>query len=266
MTSNTKNWGDLLPRLASAMVLIPLAGWCIWVGGIIYSVFLGLLVVGMLWEWKSMMKLPLNWRAFLACAWDLCALISVYFGKWREAAVILFSSWILGSSWSAGIVSIGIGGSALLWLRLMLNDGKVIVFMLVAIVMACDSAAYMGGRLLGGAKLAPKISPSKTWSGSVSGLVAAIGTCIIYVWAIHARSLTIKEIFYALLIGGLIGLGAQIGDLAESSIKRRCDVKDSGTILPGHGGLLDRFDGFLVAGPLTVLLTYLPLWKELFIL
>ena len=115
--------------------------------------------------------------------------------------------------------------------------------MLATIISACDSAAYFVGRFIGGPKLASSVSPSKTVSGSVGGVIAAVAVSMGIAPFIKLGLMT------ALLLGFGLAVLSQIGDLLESALKRRVNVKDSGFILPGHGGLLDRFDGYLLTVP-----------------
>ena len=112
------------------------------------------------------------------------------------------------------------------------------------IIAGCDSAAYFVGRQIGGPKLWPRISPSKTISGSIGGLVASVGLTIVL-----ADVFGFADRRDALILGFGLGVLAQSGDLLESAIKRCSNVKDSGSILPGHGGMLDRFDGYILAIP-----------------
>ena len=123
-------------------------------------------------------------------------------------------------------------------------SGHVMLVALAAIIAACDSAAYFVGRQVGGPKLWPQVSPNKTISGSLGGLVAAM-----LVTALLANFLGIDNGLEALFVGVVIGGLAQAGDLLESAVKRSLDVKDSGSILPGHGGMLDRFDGYIFVVP-----------------
>ena len=123
-------------------------------------------------------------------------------------------------------------------------SGHIMLVALAAIIAACDSAAYFVGRRLGGPKLWPRVSPNKTISGSIGGLVAAMA-----VTALVASIFGIDDLTGALFLGLLIGGLSQAGDLTESAVKRQLDVKDSGSILPGHGGLLDRFDGYIFVIP-----------------
>jgi phosphatidate cytidylyltransferase len=110
----------------------------------------------------------------------------------------------------------------------------------------CDSAAYFGGRAMGRHKLFERVSPKKTWEGAVWGLIGALGTAVVAKYTILPY-LTLAE---SLVMGGIIGIFGQLGDLIESLLKRDAGVKDSSNLLPGHGGILDRFDSLLLVSPL----------------
>ena len=117
-------------------------------------------------------------------------------------------------------------------------DGLLLALWAMALVWACDIGAYFAGRSIGGPKLAPTVSPNKTWAGLVGGVIAAgvLGWALLR-WAGLPAQLALASPVLAIL--------AQLGDLYESALKRRAGVKDSGSLLPGHGGLLDRIDGLL---------------------
>jgi phosphatidate cytidylyltransferase len=123
-------------------------------------------------------------------------------------------------------------------------SGHITLVALAAIIAACDIAAYFVGRSLGGPKLWPRVSPNKTISGSIGGLLAAMSVTFLI-----ASIFGIDDFVEALIVGLLIGGLSQAGDLMESAVKRQLDVKDSGSILPGHGGMLDRFDGYIFVIP-----------------
>jgi len=129
---------------------------------------------------------------------------------------------------------------ALLWLRHQPGDGRETIIWIVACIWATDIGAYAVGRLAGGARLAPRISPGKTWSGLIGGMAwaAVASSAVGYVFGLG-------HTFTLAAIGAGIAVIGQIGDLLESAAKRRAGVKDSGTLIPGHGGLLDRVDGLL---------------------
>ena len=149
-----------------------------------------------------------------------------------------------------GIVYLGVPAVAFLALR-ELDRGMELVFWLVLVVVATDVMAYLTGRTVGGPKLAPKISPGKTWSGLSGGVLGAL--------LVGAAAASL--VGWGWLQGGgfaaILALAAQSGDLFESSIKRRAGVKDSGHLIPGHGGLLDRLDGYLFAAPALAMLVAL---------
>jgi len=202
-------WSDLRLRILSACVLAPLGLAGLWLGGTAWLALIAVLAVGLGSEW------------FLLCR----KLVRSQLG-WRRLAAVL-----------AGVPYIGLATAALLWLRADDGVGRSAVLFVMLVVWASDIGAYLVGRLLGGPLLAPAISPGKTWSGAAGGLLAA---ALVGFATLHPAA--------ALLATGL-GIAAQLGDLMESAMKRGFGVKDSGWIIPGHGGLLDRLDGLLTAAP-----------------
>ena len=128
------------------------------------------------------------------------------------------------------------------------------VFWIVGVVVATDIGAFSGGRAIGGPRLAPKISPAKTWAGAIAGAFAAaiVGLLIAAIALGQFRPIDA-------VLGVFISIAAQLGDLLESAVKRRWDRKDSGTLIPGHGGILDRIDGLLLAASAFALLSFLGL-------
>ena len=208
---------DLWVRIGSAIVLFAIAGTALWFGGIAFGL---LLLVGgtlVLVEWFQLVK-----RMTLG-------------GGSKTALNILGPILVLGAMAGLWFIRDHLGVTAALW-----------VF---GMVWATDIGAYFAGRAFGGARLAPKISPSKTWSGLIGGMVAAL-----------IASATIGDragiIGVPLWIGLFMGLLAQLGDLAQSWMKRRAGVKDSGKLIPGHGGLFDRVDGVLPVALLLGALTF----------
>ena len=154
-----------------------------------------------------------------------------------------------------GVVYCGVPVLALVVLRRHGDDGLLYAFWTMALVWACDIGAFFAGRSIGGPKLAPRLSPNKTWAGLIGGMIAALGLGL----ALHA--LAGLPLPLALCSPALAVL-AQMGDLFESWLKRRAGVKDSGNILPGHGGVLDRLDGLVPVAPVAaVMVLALPsLW------
>jgi len=188
-------------------------------------------------------------------------LAAVYFGTpWFDALVIV-GALVLAWEWfglcgkrAGWLLFGGIYVAASVWALIHLrNDpdvGAHTVFWLFAVVWAVDTGAYAAGRSIGGPKLAPRISPNKTWAGLGGGVMFAA-----LVGVVTALVLERQSVIPLALISGALGIVSQGGDLLESWIKRRFDKKDSGTIIPGHGGLFDRVDGLLAAGLLAALIS-----------
>jgi phosphatidate cytidylyltransferase len=248
-------WSDFGVRLASAAILAPVALLALWRGGAAWQALVVLGMLGLAGEWTRLSDLRRGNIALFAAiftAWLLAAALGWSAGLAALVLFTLLTAWRFGWFAALGIPYIGIGGFSLLWLRLQPEDGLRATLVLVAVIWATDIGAYLAGRLIGGAKLAPRISPGKTWSGSLGGL--AIGGLA---GASLAGGFTHGFAPVALLAALLLSICAQAGDLLESAIKRKLGVKDSGRTIPGHGGLFDRLDGFLAAAPVAVLLALL---------
>jgi phosphatidate cytidylyltransferase len=158
----------------------------------------------------------------------------------RAPATAALGSTVLGSAW------IGLALGFLLLLRQMHTQGRLIAFTVVLVAWAAATFAYLGGRPLGRHKLAPRLSPGKTWEGLVIGAAAGIFVSFIALYDTRDRYLAIWQ---AILLGVVLVLAEVAGDLFESALKRDLEVKDTGHLLGGHGGVLDRIDGLLFAAP-----------------
>ncbi|MCA3380057.1 MAG: phosphatidate cytidylyltransferase [Roseomonas sp.] len=262
-------WRDLGLRGASAAVLIPIAVFGIWSGGVVWDVLVGVAVVLLSWEWARFCKISIwRWPGLLMPAISLVVMLLAAFGPPLAAlgllavgTLVLFLLQRQGDIWpAAGLFYIGLVGFSLVLLRGEDHAGLLNTLFLVLIVWASDTGAYMAGRALGGPKLAPAISPGKTWSGAAGGLIAAtlIGTGAAALLAPGGAS-------RAAAIAAMLGVMSQAGDLLESAIKRRFGLKDSSSLIPGHGGMLDRLDGVMAAAPMATALALLagrgmPLW------
>jgi phosphatidate cytidylyltransferase len=156
----------------------------------------------------------------------------------RQAATIAISGTVMGAVW------IGLGLAFLVLLRELPDDGRLATFAVLLAVWGGDTFAYIGGRLIGRHKMAPQTSPGKTWEGFVVGAAATI--FIVFVALYKQDFLTIAE---SIVLGAVVAVAAPLGDLFESLLKRDMDVKDTGTLLGGHGGMLDRIDALLFAAP-----------------
>lgn len=158
----------------------------------------------------------------------------------RPSATASFGTTVLGVVWVGG----GLG--SLLLVRDIPEHGFWAVMAVLFTVFAADTAAFFTGRALGRHKLAPAISPGKTWEGFVAGMLAGTFTAFVLLYRDRDTFLTIPEM---LALGALVTLASVAGDLFESAVKRDLDVKDAGRLLGGHGGMLDRIDALLFAGP-----------------
>lgn len=259
--SRNGRWSDFWVRLGSAAILGPIALFCIWHGGRAWELFVGAGLIGLGFEWSRLAHAKQS--ALLPCLLLAVWVCEIRAG-WQPglmAVLVMTAIVFLSSGWfvAIGIPYAGIGGIALLWLRLQPSHGLADTMFLVVTIWGTDVGAYLVGRILGGPKLAPRISPGKTWSGAVGGLL--IGGFAGAMLAGDAHGIN----FAALPAAFLLSIFAQGGDLLESAIKRKLGVKDSGRTIPGHGGLFDRLDGFLTAAPMAAILALsvhggLPLW------
>jgi phosphatidate cytidylyltransferase len=159
--------------------------------------------------------------------------------KTRAPATAAIGSTVLGSAW------IGLGLGHLLLLRQLHDEPRLLAFTVLLTVWAADTFAYAGGRLLGRHKLAPRLSPGKTWEGLLFGSLAGIFVSFI---ALYDTRDTYLAIWQAVVLGVVVVLAGLAGDLFESALKRDLEVKDTGRLLGGHGGMLDRVDALLFAG------------------
>lgn len=221
---------DLPVRLASAIVMLVIASAALWLGGWFWTVFVALIACGVVWEWNKLIE---------------------RFGMSGLGETLWFF---------AGVVYVGGAATAVMAVRngrqvLPLDPTQygygpfeVLMVFLLPIV-AVDVGAYFAGRAIGGPKIAPRISPAKTWAGLIGGaLLAGIVAIVIEVTDIGPAAVsgfTTMGIVSALVGGALIAVIAQAGDFFESWMKRRAGVKDAGALIPGHGGLFDRLDGFI---------------------
>ncbi len=248
-------WSDFGIRLASTAVLGPIALVCVWQGGLAWELLIVAAAAGLALEWARLAGYSnanaATWLIVFGIVYPLALVQAgpVYsFLLLGLAAAVTFYAY--GWFAAAGIPYAGIGAIALFWLRLHPGQGLFDTLFLITVIWSTDIGAYLVGRIVGGAKLAPRISPGKTWSGSIGGLL--LGGVAGAVLAARGRGID----FGALPAGFLLSFFAQAGDLLESSIKRRLGVKDSGRTIPGHGGLFDRLDGFLTAAPLAAIIVF----------
>jgi phosphatidate cytidylyltransferase len=237
-------WSDLRLRVLSAVVLLPVGLGGLWLGGWAWAVLVAAGAVGMALEFATISGASGMAAAMLVAIAAGCAAAGFAgFGLLvlLGGTIATLRGWRWG--WMTfGLPYVGLPALALVWLRDMPGSGRENVLFLLLVVWATDIFAYVAGRLFGGPKLAPGISPGKTWSGAVGGLAGA-GVAGVVLAGLAGLPLAMA-----------LSVVAQAGDLMESGLKRRFGVKDSGRLIPGHGGLLDRLDGVLTAAPLAALL------------
>ncbi|MDE8342692.1 MAG: phosphatidate cytidylyltransferase [Acidocella sp.] len=264
--ANNGRWSDFGIRLASAAVLGPIALLALWYGGLAWTALIVVALIGLGTEWARLagyqMFSPVALVTAVGMAGTAVLALQAGFAAGFGALLLLsLAVWRLAGRFAAaGVPYAGIGGLALLWLRLQPATGLRDTLFLVVVIWATDIGAYLAGRVIGGVKLAPRISPGKTWSGSIGGLLIGGFTGALMTRGMHGID------WWALIPAAMLSFFAQAGDLLESAVKRHLGVKDSGDTIPGHGGLFDRLDGFLAAAPVAALLALyvqggLPLWR-----
>jgi phosphatidate cytidylyltransferase len=255
----TPGSGELMLRVGSALVLAPLALGTAYLGGWPFALFWSLAAIGVFWEWSTLVagserrSVVMVGGAALVIALALAAA-----GRLMGAGVVT----VLGTAatapiapaqqrgWvAAGMPYAGAIGIAPIALRSDSEDGFVALIFLFAIVWTTDIVAYFVGRLIGGPKLLPRVSPKKTWSGAVGGLAAAVLAAIAV-----AGMAGLSGLSSIALVAAVLSVAAQAGDLFESRLKRKFGAKDSGHLIPGHGGLMDRLDGFVLAAAVAAIL------------
>lgn len=247
------DWGDIRPRVLSALVMIGVGGAAIWAGGAAFALLVVAVTGAMMWELARMTAVPGRdlslWLGALAAGmlalnlWSASpgqlvgllvpAVIGVLIPRRDKAVFFAYALVIMACGLSLVILRQSLGLVPVLWV--------------LAVVIASDVLGYFAGRMLGGPKFWPRVSPKKTWSGTVAGWIGAALVGL----AFWASGLGTAHLLWA---SPLVAFAGQIGDIAESAIKRRAGVKDSSKLIPGHGGFLDRFDALAFAAILTAAL------------
>ena len=251
--------GDgLMRRVWSALIIWPVVLLALWAGGAVFSGFLALAGVIMSYEWVRLLAStqPRKDGFLLSCAL-IGLLLVAYLASPNDALrLLIVLMFILGGvfwffRWRltpvvGGMVYLGWPLLAVAFLREGASGGLVILYIFLT-VWAVDIFAMFAGKLFGGPRMAPRISPNKTWAGLLGAVFGASLVAVISYYAANvlvALTLTLPVI---LLLGGVLAVVSQMGDLFESALKRKYDMKDAGSILPGHGGVLDRVDGLIGA-------------------
>lgn len=261
-STTTPKWADVWIRTVSAVVLAPAVLFDIWLGGLWFEILIAFLGVLMAHEWtiiahgRSTSQFALHALAAICAAFipresgvEL-ALAAVFLISAIAYAGVVFGprpkSW-----WNyVGVPYVSLPVLAIVTLR---NDpewGLHAIMWLVACVWATDICAYFAGRLIGGPKLLPSISPKKTWAGLGGAIAGAALASVIYAWFVAPWVLPLA------VLAGFLAVIAQAGDMMESAFKRYYGVKDSGHLIPGHGGIMDRVDGMIAVVVVAGLIGY----------
>lgn len=259
-------------RVLSALVLAPLMLVAVWLDGWIFPTLMVLAALIALQEWVTIIMGPRAYYPLVLASLALVTVLMVGLMRpmvWAVGLAALLvplvalvqrlvdsngadrngdvrsGCWIV----ACGVPYAAFGALALIWIRGAADGGLGLLLYLLSVIWATDIGAYFAGRRIGGPKLAPRISPNKTWAGLYGGMIAA-GLCGGGVAVLAGAGSPL----FALLLGALLAVVGQLGDLFESGLKRRYGVKDSGWVIPGHGGVLDRIDGLVVAAPVLAVL------------
>ncbi|MBT9370225.1 phosphatidate cytidylyltransferase [Rhizobium sp. CSW-27] len=261
---------ELRQRILSAIVMAAVTLAATWTGGLAFRALAALIAVLVYYEWSRMTRLAerdfrgnaLGWLAVASVAANLVlgdeGMGTPIAGGFVVTAILLMlvrggTGWLPG-----GIAYASFSGISLAAIRGADQPGFVAMLFVFSVVWATDILAYFVGRRLKGPKLAPRISPGKTWSGAVGGTVSGVAAGSLLSLAFFP-SLSLRTAFIALALS----VASQIGDLFESFIKRRFGVKDSSHLIPGHGGVMDRVDGLVFAGFAAFLLAIMhAAWSE----
>jgi phosphatidate cytidylyltransferase len=243
----------LRKRVVSALILVPVTLGAACYGRPPWDVLVGVMGALMAWEWARLCSGGRLTHAGIGTIPIAPAAVAVaaVLGVGAGIIVVAVATSLVAvagrldpasnSKWLAlGVLYVGPPCLALSWLRAMPEQGLLTLLWVLGLVWATDTGAYIAGRRIGGPKLAPRVSPNKTWAGLFGGMTAAtlVGLAI---------SIVVPDVspWLAMPLGAVLAVVEQVGDLFESGVKRRFGVKDSSNLIPGHGGVLDRLDGLL---------------------
>jgi phosphatidate cytidylyltransferase len=244
--------GDFAQRLVSGLAMGAVAALCTFLGATPFAVLVVVVTILLSWEWGRLvhgregdMVIAVH-AAAVGGAAVLAAFDKVGLGLLLlPIGAILATLLTLGRSsvFSAlGVFYVGLPAVSLIWLRSDPQLGLLAVFFVIVVVVTTDTAGFVAGRLMGGPKLWPRVSPNKTWAGMVGALAASSIIAALFWFAVPEGSAVRLA-----ATGAMLSFVAQAGDLAESAIKRRFGAKDTSSLIPGHGGVMDRVDGLVAA-------------------
>ena len=263
--SDKSGFAKLLPRVLSALLLAPVVIGLVYLSSWTFALLIGVGALLVAYEWSVLTGTGPRDAPFVIMVIAVAAalymlLFSNHFAlaMWVPAVTVILAVWgfknhRVGVNWwpAIGFVWIIVPTIALISVRMTAHHGLAAMLWLLFVVWGCDICAFFAGKIIGGPKLAPRVSPKKTWAGLFGGMLgAALAGVLVTTIAGYGSYLWIA------IAGALLAGWSQVGDLAQSAVKRHFKVKDSGSIIPGHGGMFDRVDGLMFAAP--VLAALLP--------
>jgi phosphatidate cytidylyltransferase len=241
---------NLLMRIAAALVLAPLAIGAAYVGGWYWTALATLGAIGLFVEWLAVTYTARNLPVTIVGVVALVLSAPFLAIGNLNAALVVLALGLVGVSfratepriWAvAGFLYAAAAEVASVLVRLDPDKGLSALILVLLVVWATDIGGYFAGRAIGGPKLWPRVSPKKTWAGAIGGFAASLLVAIGFSASDLGKTLPL------VILAAMLSVAAQLGDLFESAVKRRFGVKDSGHIIPGHGGVMDRLDGFVAA-------------------
>lgn len=255
MSATSEKFSDLAIRMVSGAVMAVVGLVAVWLGGFWFITALALIVGALIWELVRMLGGAQDKALMLAAGAAVCmvlarilpegvglpfvlipAIVGISVLKQNRTLYIVFAALIVIAAYGLAVQRIDFGFKWMMWLA--------------GVVIATDVFGYFAGRILGGPKFWPQVSPKKTWSGTVAGWVAA---GLVGAWFMRYPGVGVEVIGISIAIS----MASQMGDIAESAMKRKMGVKDSSNLIPGHGGVFDRFDGMLGASVFLLLIEQL---------
>ncbi len=262
MNAANAKWGDLVPRVLSAVALLVIGVVAVWAGGFWIHFLVSLACGLMVWELVRMLHgsdtQTAPWLAFVSAA-------ALFFASYAPFPTVILPMLLAPSFVGFSILPVEtkplngrrifMGYTAMILIAgfslIALRDDFGIIWMawLLIVVIVTDVAGYFAGRILAGPKFWPAVSPKKTWSGTIAGWIGAAIVGVIFTQMFGGGATVV-------IVSVVVALASQLGDIAESAIKRHVGVKDSSTLIPGHGGLLDRFDGMLGAAQFLIIIEF----------
>ncbi len=253
---------DLGRRAASGIVLFFVTAVAVWFGfPLFHAVILLAAVIGA-FEWRRLCALTETWGGWVVVGTVCLSVPLTYLGGIGPSLLVIaavgIGGYLLrpgGTGWTGvGAAYLAVPAACAIHLRGVSMEGALILIWLIGIAVATDTGGYVGGKTIGGPRLAPKTSPNKTWSGAIVGATLALAVGLIVAWLIRGE---IRPLDGVLALA--LSIVSQAGDLFESAVKRKHNQKDAGTLIPGHGGVLDRVDGMLFVLPAFTLLSWVGL-------